>query len=259
MPTRPALCREAQQVLRPDLRILDMSANMPNDASCWNSPVVENHDSKPVEIIYTEDADDQFYPSLLHRMIVRAKNEHEGIYWHFFCREAESEKCEALLDSRNLIFQFIHCMVSFLRRNNLRPLYPDKQGATKSCPGNVYCRNEFNHRGIKVVVDCGFWGFIEIWYSFGAVLTWSQFQKTLPTQRAGTRASQQCCYHVVKTGSHWQRTPEILETGSLRRCAGVPLWAYQTISTTCGTPPPKASLSQSAETLEQLGLLKTVK
>ena len=52
-----ALCREAQQVLRPDLRIMIMSAtlNMPQLTALLNAPVAESKGKQyPVEIIYTK-------------------------------------------------------------------------------------------------------------------------------------------------------------------------------------------------------------
>ena len=56
-----ALCREAQQILRPDLRILVMSAtlNMPQLTALLNAPVAVSQGKQfPVEVIYTSDADE---------------------------------------------------------------------------------------------------------------------------------------------------------------------------------------------------------
>jgi ATP-dependent helicase HrpB len=56
-----ALCREAQQVLRPDLRIMIMSAtlNIPQLQNLLSAPVIESKGRQyPVEIIYSNDADD---------------------------------------------------------------------------------------------------------------------------------------------------------------------------------------------------------
>ena len=75
-----ALCREAQQVLRPDLRIMIMSAtlNIPQLQSLLNAPVIESKGRQyPVEVIHTHDADDpdsyrDLLPELVAQTIARA-------------------------------------------------------------------------------------------------------------------------------------------------------------------------------------------
>src|SRR5688500_10721612 len=65
-----ALCREAQQVLRPDLRILIMSAtlNMPELSSLLRCTVVISEGRQyPVEILYMQDADERLLPEFVSR------------------------------------------------------------------------------------------------------------------------------------------------------------------------------------------------
>jgi ATP-dependent helicase HrpB len=67
-----ALCRETQQVLRPDLRILIMSAtlNMPQLKSLLKAPLIESKGRHyPVEIIYAGEADETLLPELTARAV----------------------------------------------------------------------------------------------------------------------------------------------------------------------------------------------
>ncbi|MEI6021670.1 MAG: DEAD/DEAH box helicase, partial [Bacteroidota bacterium] len=76
-----ALCREAQQVLRPDLRLLIMSAtlNMPQLQNLLRCEcLVSEGKQYPVNSIYGEDADETLLPELAAQLILRAMRENEG-------------------------------------------------------------------------------------------------------------------------------------------------------------------------------------
>ncbi len=265
-----ALCREAQQVLRPDLRILIMSAtlNMPQLSQLLNSPVVESKGRQyPVEIIYTEDADDQFLPELTARMIVRAKNEHEGDILAFLPGEAEIRKCEALLDSLKPDFS-IHPLYGQLSpQEQFAAIMPDKQGLRKVVLATSIAETSLTIEGIKVVVDCGFGRVSRFDIRSGlSRLETIRISKDSADQRAGRagRLSSGVCYRMWSKATHErlaaQRTPEILEADLCGVVLELKLWGVNDIrQLTWLTPPPKASLSQALETLEQLGAIENGK
>src|SRR5690606_30448137 len=69
------LCRESQEVLRPDLRLLIMSATLDTDrlAALLQAPVVESRGRMyPVEIIHTQEPDLRELPQECARTTVRA-------------------------------------------------------------------------------------------------------------------------------------------------------------------------------------------
>src|SRR3546814_10131490 len=94
-----ALCRESQQVLRPDLRMLIMSATLDTAAlaDLLVAPVVESQGRMyPVAIIHTEDARPEELVSQCTRTILRAWREQQGDILAFLPGEAEIRACEHL-------------------------------------------------------------------------------------------------------------------------------------------------------------------
>src|SRR5262249_30352158 len=99
-----ALCREAQQVLRPDLRILVMSAtiDMPQLAGMLGAAVVESKGRQyPVDIIHGGDADERMLSELTTHVIRDVLQKHDqddgGDVLVFLPGEGEIKKCEELL------------------------------------------------------------------------------------------------------------------------------------------------------------------
>jgi len=84
-----ALCREAQNILRPYLRILVMSAtlNMPELSSMLNAAVVESKGRQyPVKINHVGDSDEKLIPELAARSVKNALEKYEGDILVFFTR-----------------------------------------------------------------------------------------------------------------------------------------------------------------------------
>ncbi len=97
-----ALSRECQQVLRPDLRLLVMSAtlDMTELSTKLNaSEVVSAGKQYPVEVRYSESMETDFrmIPELTARTILKAVKENEGDTLVFLPGQGEIKKCEELL------------------------------------------------------------------------------------------------------------------------------------------------------------------
>ena len=95
-----ALCREAQQVLRPDLRILIMSAtlDMPQLTALLKAPsVISKGRQYPVEVKYVGEQDMMMLPEMAARTIIAASKQNEGDILAFFPGEGEIRKCEEIL------------------------------------------------------------------------------------------------------------------------------------------------------------------
>ncbi|MDX5348919.1 MAG: DEAD/DEAH box helicase, partial [Hymenobacteraceae bacterium] len=95
-----ALCREAQQTLRPDLRIMVMSAtlDMPQLTQLLRAPVAQSMGRQyPVELIYTGEADSFLLPELTTRTVLRALSEKQGDVLVFLPGEGDIKKVEELL------------------------------------------------------------------------------------------------------------------------------------------------------------------
>ena len=96
-----ALTREAQQLLRPDLRILLMSATIDTDALCraLDAPLLESAGRMfPVEVRHTpEEATPEDVAERVAHWVRVALREHEGDVLAFLPGEGEIRRCAELL------------------------------------------------------------------------------------------------------------------------------------------------------------------
>ena len=97
-----ALTREAQQLLRPDLRIVLMSATIDTEALCraLDAPLIESAGRMfPVEIRHTpEEASQENVAERVAHWVRVALREHEGDVLAFLPGEAEIRRCAELLE-----------------------------------------------------------------------------------------------------------------------------------------------------------------
>ena len=130
-----ALCRESQSILRPDLRLLIMSATLQLERlqQLLQCPVVTS-DGKlfPVEIRYTNDADDKLLPELCARLCLDALQKNNGDCLVFLPGEGEIRRTAELLESEvgSTLICPLYGQLNF--NEQLRALFPDKNGRRKS-------------------------------------------------------------------------------------------------------------------------------
>ena len=97
-----ALTREAQQLLRPDLRMLLMSATIDTEALCraLDAPLIESAGRMfPVEVRHTaEEATERDVAERVAHRVRLALREHEGDVLAFLPGEAEIRRCAELLE-----------------------------------------------------------------------------------------------------------------------------------------------------------------
>jgi ATP-dependent helicase HrpB len=274
-----ALCREAQQVLRPDLRIMIMSAtlNIPQLQTLLNAPVIESKGRQyPVEIIHTQDADEFLLPELVAQTIARAMKEHEGDVLAFLPGEGEIRKCEEILKA-----QFIHTDQSTVtersRSHSIHPLYgmlphneqyaaimPNKFGKRKIVLATSIAETSLTIEGIKIVVDSGFGRRSRFDAASGlSRLETLRISKDAADQRAGRagRLSAGVCYSMWSKATQERmaehRIPEIMEADLCPLVLELSKWGSDDITKLCWlTLPPKSALQQAYDTLQQIGALE---
>jgi ATP-dependent helicase HrpB len=265
-----ALCREAQQVLRPDLRILVMSAtlNMPQLTSLLKAPVVISEGKQfPVEVIYTNDADDKLLPELTARIVARALKENEGDILIFLPGEGEIKKCEEILRHQTENIS-IHPLYGQLPpQEQFLAIMPNKQGRRKIVIATSIAETSLTIEGIRIVVDSGFGRTSRFDPKSGlSRLETIRISKDSADQRAGRagRLSSGVCYRMWTKATHERltehRIPEILEADLTDLVLDMAQWGVKDIQElTWLNPPPKASLAQATETLNQLDALENGK
>ncbi|MCQ2143927.1 MAG: DEAD/DEAH box helicase, partial [Bacteroidales bacterium] len=97
-----ALVRETQDVIRPDLKMLIMSATIDSEAVCkaLDAPLVEGGGRLyPVDIVYgAGEATPGDCASAVARTVLRASRENDGDILAFLPGEADIRKCAAMLE-----------------------------------------------------------------------------------------------------------------------------------------------------------------
>lgn len=262
-----ALCREAQQVLRPDLRIMVMSAtlNMPQLTALLNAPVAVSEGRQyPVEIIYTNDADEKLLPELTARTVITAAKAHEGDVLVFLPGEGEIRKCEELL--KNQLDNFaIHPLYGQLPpQEQFLAIMPNKFGKRKVVLATSIAETSLTIEGIRIVVDTGFGRTSRFDPKSGlSRLETIRISKDSADQRAGRagRLSSGVCYRMWTKATHERlaehRVPEIMEADLAALVLDMAQWGVSDIQQlTWLTPPPKAALTQASDTLHQLNALE---
>ncbi|MES2131121.1 MAG: ATP-dependent helicase HrpB [Bacteroidota bacterium] len=261
-----ALCREAQQVLRPDLRLMIMSAtlNIPQLQTLLNAPVIESRGRQyPIEIIHTNDADEFLLPELVGQTIARAVKEHDGDVLAFFPGEGEIRKCEELLKAQLSDFN-IHPLYGMLPQNEqYAAIMPNKFGKRKIVLATSIAETSLTIEGIRIVVDSGFGRRSRFDAASGlSRLETIRISKDAADQRAGRagRLSSGVCYRLWTKATHERMTehriPEIMEADLCSLVLELSKWGTDDITKMCWlTLPPKNTLQQAYDTLNQIGAL----
>ena len=262
-----ALCRESQLVLRPDLRILIMSAtlNLPKLSSLLDAPIIESKGRQfPVDIRYVGATDEMFIPESAARTVISAVQENEGDTLVFLPGEAEIRKCAEILET-NLPSFSIHPLYGQLPPNQqFAAIMPNKNGRRKVVLATSIAETSLTIEGVKIVVDTGFGRISKFDPASGlSKLQTVKISKDSADQRAGRagRLSAGVCYRMWTMADHQRladhRIPEILEADLTSLMLDMAHWGVKNVSTlTWLTEPPKASVSSGSETLHQLSALE---
>ena len=262
-----ALCRESQQVLNEDLRLLIMSAtlNIPLLSEKLSAPVVTSEGKQyPVEVFYTGHQDITLIADLTSRTVVKAAKQHEGDILVFLPGQGEIRKCEEIL-RRELRGFHIHPLYGQLpQRQQLAAIFPNKEGKRKVVLATSIAETSLTIEGIKVVVDSGYGRTSKFDPRSGLTgLETVQVSKDSADQRAGRagRLSPGVCYRMWSEATHLRlgdhRTPEILEVDMASLALELASWGVKNPETLIWlTPPPKGAFKQALQILEDLGAIE---
>lgn len=262
-----ALCREAQHTLRPDLRIMIMSAtlNMPHLQELLKAPVAESRGKLyPVELVYTQGSDTMMMPEMAAHIVEKAVKQHQGDVLVFLPGEAEIKRCEVLL--KNSLRQFaIHPLYGQLPPNKqYKAIVPDRDGKRKVVLATSIAQTSLTIEGITIVVDSGYGRSSKFDPKSGlSRLETVRIAKDTADQRAGRagRLSPGTCYRMWTVAEHERlkeySTPEIMETDLCNLVLDMAQWGIIDVGQlTWLTPPPKEALAEATDTLHQLQALE---
>jgi len=261
-----ALTREAQQVLRPELRIMVMSAtlDMTELSEMLNaSTVLSEGRQYPVDVQYAGETEIRMLPELAARLVKNVLSKHEGDALVFLPGQGEIRKCEEIL-RRTLKGIKIHPLFGQLPPNKqFAAIMPDREGARKVVLATSIAETSLTIEGIKIVIDSGFSRSSRFDPNSGlSRLETVQVSKDSADQRAGRagRLSEGVCYRMWTKATQSRlkehTIPEI-ETADLSSLVlDMAQWGIaDPMQLQWLTPPPKGHVAQASQLLHELEAL----
>ncbi|MBQ9398299.1 MAG: ATP-dependent helicase HrpB [Bacteroidales bacterium] len=263
-----ALSREVQGVLRPDLKLVIMSATIDVEALCsaLQAPRVSCSGKRfPVEIHYGGDVlVEEIVPAIV-RLVRTALQEREGDMLVFLPGEGEIRRCaEALgqLDAHTRICPLFGLLPMEAQRRAIAPSPPGERKVVLATP---IAETSLTIEGVRIVVDAGLCR-KPVFDSRTALehLETVRISRDMMTQRTGRagRVAPGCCWRLwspaAETRMAERRMPEILEADLAPLALQIAAAGESRPERLPWLTPPPAPALRSAHTLLQsLGAVKT--
>jgi ATP-dependent helicase HrpB len=262
-----ALTREAQNVLRPDLRILLMSATIDTEALCreLDAPLVESRGKMfPVEIMRgKEEAKPENVADLVTQTVRLAHRDHAGDILAFLPGEAEIRRCAEHLGTSlgdTKVFPLYGMLSGEEQRRAIAPSAPGERKIVLATP---IAETSLTIEGVRVVVDSGLCRKPVYDPQHGlSRLETVRISRDMADQRTGRagRMAPGVCYRLWSAATEQRmlpvRIPEILEADLAPTVLSIAAWGESRPERLPWlAPPPALSLLHAREFLQELGAL----
>lgn len=264
--TALALSLQVQQVLRPDLKILIMSATL--DAGQLssilnNAPVVISEGRQfPVTLKYVQPEDNDIIRSI-GRVIRKALFEERGDILVFLPGAGEINRCHQKLSDEPIEAEVLTLYGDLPYKKQQEAILPHPQGRRKIILSTSIAETSLTIEGVGVVIDSGLSRVPRFDPRSGFTrLETIRVTKDAADQRAGRagRLGPGVCYRMWSEGSHMnlipQRVPEILEADLAPLVLELSEWGVRDVKElTWITLPPQGSINQARVLLTDLEAL----
>lgn len=266
-----ALTRESQSIIRPDVKIVVMSATIDASAICasLNAPLIESNGRMfPVDIHHIEtDINETSRPEEIAKEVVKAiisaHSQEDGDILAFLPGQAEITKCCELLNGQ-------------LGETNIYPLYgllspqqqrnaiaPSRNGERKVVLATPIAETSITIEGVRIVIDSGLCRRL-VFTPQNALshLTTVRISMDMANQRTGRagRVQSGTCYRLWSIATEHRmeecRKPEILEADLSPMMLDIAAWGESDVTQMSWlTSPPLAHVSQAKNLLKMLGAI----
>lgn len=266
-----ALTRESQTIIRPDLKIVVMSATIDATAICkaLDAPLVESEGRMfPVEVKHVDsDISETSKPDEIAkevaRAIISAHKTDDGDILAFLPGQAEIQRCEEML-ANTLGETHICPLYGLLSPKQQRlAITPSKPNERKVVLATPIAETSLTIQGVRIVIDSGLCR--KLVYSQQnelSHLTTVRISMDMATQRTGRagRLESGVCYRLWSVATEHRmaecRTPEILEADLAPTLLDVSAWGEDDINRLPWlTPPPFGNVSNASKLLQMLGAI----
>lgn len=270
-----ALTRQTQEIIRPDLKIVIMSATIDTSYICTalKAPLIESQGRMfHVDINYlptdTERLDNtQFVSnapaiaSVAASAIVKAHREHEGDILVFLPGQGEIERCKEILGTSLAPTEVLPLYGNLSPEQQRRAIAPSGSGMRKVVLATPIAETSITIEGVRVVVDTGLCRRVVFDARTGlshlATVRISHDMATQRTGRAG-RVAEGVCYRLwTKASEHLmaeQREAEIMEADLAPMVLAIAAFGENDVEALPWlTVPPRANVIKARHLLMQLG------
>ena len=262
-----AMTREIQSQLRPDLRIIIMSATIDASGICevLDAPLIEFAQRRwPVETIFSDfDLQPENCVQEVVRTISRAHTRHEGDILAFLPGEAEIRRCAALLEGQLGATRICPLYGQLPFERQCEAIAPSPAGERKVVLATPIAETSITIEGVRIVVDSGFCRSLVFDPRSGlSRLETVRISLDMADQRTGRagRVAAGVCYRLwtESTGKRLApcRRPEILDADLAPLCLDVAAWGCADAADLPWlTPPPSQQLARARGLLQGLGAI----
>ncbi len=258
-----ALSREAQQILRPDLRIVIMSATIDASSICrlLDAPLIESSGRMyPVDVRRGDECDACTCVDVMASTIVRAHAENQGDILAFLPGEGEIRRVAAKLEGR-LGSTNVFPLYGMLPQSEQRKaIAPSRMGERKVVLATPIAETSLTIEGVRVVVDSGLCRQMVFDPSNGlSHLETVRISMDMANQRTGRagRVAPGVCYRLWSLATEHRmadmRKPEIEVADLAPLTLDVAAWGERDPEKlTWLTPPPRGHVEQARALLRML-------
>jgi ATP-dependent helicase HrpB len=263
-----ALAREAQQVLRNELRLLIMSATLDTDELrhvLKNPPLISSKGRQyPVTYRYQEPDGSLHIAQNTCRLVLKAfREEPEGDVLVFLPGSGDILRAAGLLEEAGLDAIVYPLFGDLPHDEQQRALLPDPSGRRKIILATSIAETSLTIEGVRVVVDSGYSRIPRYDLNTGlSRLETVRSTRDTADQRAGRagRLGPGVCYRMWAEAAHHhlgaKRKPEILQADLAQLTLELAGWGHaDPAAMEWVTPPPSASILQARQLLESLEAL----
>jgi ATP-dependent helicase HrpB len=258
-----ALCREVQQVLREELRIVLMSATIDSEqlSKLLQAPVIQSKGRQyPVEVNYLQEVDEYAIGEDAARQIIPLTKQHRGDFLVFLPGQGDIRKAEEVL-RRSLPSDLVVPLFGQLNfSEQQRAILPHPSGNRKIVLATDIAETSLTIEGVTVVVDTGFVKSNRFDARSGlSKLELHRISKDSADQRSGRagRLAPGHSYRLWSKGTQAQladfRVPELLDADLTPLVLDMLVWGKKDIrSMTWLNPPPISALVSAEKVLEAI-------
>lgn len=276
-----ALARQAQNILRPDLKIVIMSATIDATSICQalDAPLIESKGRMyPVEIKYEDTTEytnsfgkfgsvgnfsNEEIAVATSAIIAKAHREHKGDILAFLPGQGEIQRCLELLGDSLSPTVVLPLYGTLSPKQQRRAIAPSKEGERKVVLATPIAETSLTIEGVRIVVDSGLYKRLVFDKNTGLChLETATISMDMATQRMGRagRVAEGVCYRLwAKTAEHLmpeRRTPEIEEADLSSMLLDIASFGENDVYCLPWlTLPPKANILRAKNLLCSLGAL----